>query len=184
MIYLLIIIEFLQIGLFSVGGGLATLPFLMDLVAKRHWYTLTELTNMIAISESTPGPIGVNMATYTGYTTAGILGAVVATFALVTPCFFIILIISRMLQKFRSSKLVDSAFYGIRPASAALISSALLSLIVLILFPETEGAMQFNLLGLVIMAGVYGCLQIKRLKKLHPIFWIGIGAVIGIVFQM
>lgn len=185
MIYLLILFEFFQIGLFSVGGGLATLPFLMDLVQKRHWYTLTELTNMIAISESTPGPIGINMATYTGYVTAGFGGSLAATFALVLPSFIVILIISRMLQKFRENRYVDASFYGIRPASAALISSALLSLIVLILFPETaDGGHALNILSLILLPLFFGCMQIKKVKKLHPVFWIAIGAVIGIIFKM
>ncbi|MDE6357246.1 MAG: chromate transporter, partial [Eubacteriales bacterium] len=107
MIYLELFIEFLKIGLFSVGGGLATLPFLNSLIETKGWYTAGELTNMLAISESTPGPIGVNMATYVGFHTGGIFGSLIATFGLVLPSYIIIIIVAHFLQKFSENKYVE-----------------------------------------------------------------------------
>ena len=121
MIYLELFIEFFKIGLFSVGGGLATLPFLNKLVDTKGWYTVSELTNMLAISESTPGPIGVNMATYVGFHIASILGALVATFALVLPSYVVIIIISKFLTKFKNSPYVKNTFDIIRPVVTGLI---------------------------------------------------------------
>ena len=117
MIYLRLFLEFCKVGLFSVGGGLATIPFLTDLGERTGWFTSGQLADMIAISESTPGPMGVNMATYVGFTSGGPLGGVIATLGLVFPSVIIILIISKFLQKFRQSKVVDGVFYGLRAAS-------------------------------------------------------------------
>ena len=104
MIYLRLFYEFFKAGLFAVGGGMATLPFLYDISDSTGWFTHSQLADMIAVSESTPGPIGVNMATYVGYTTGGIPGAVIATLGLITPSIIIILIIAKALQAFRQSK--------------------------------------------------------------------------------
>lgn len=119
--------EFAKVGLFSVGGGLATVPFLQSMGEKTGWFTNAQLSTMIAVSESTPGPMGVNMATYVGYSISGIPGAVIATLGLITPSIVVIIIIAGFLQKFRQSKTVDAVFYGLRPASTALIASAGLS---------------------------------------------------------
>ena len=127
MILLRLFWEFFKTGLFAVGGGMATLPFLYDMAAKTGWFTAANLADMIAVSESTPGPIGVNMATYVGFHTAGIPGAVVATLGLITPEVIIILLIARVLQQFRQNKTVDAAFYGLRPASTGLIAAACVS---------------------------------------------------------
>ena len=124
MILLRLFFEFAKTGLFAVGGGLATIPFLQDLGARTQWFSDADLTTMIAVSESTPGAMGVNMATYVGYTTAGVPGAVVATLGLVFPSIVVIIVIAGFLQKFRQSKTVDAVFYGLRPASTALIASA------------------------------------------------------------
>lgn len=124
MIYFQLFYEFFKIGLFAIGGGMATLPFLMDLTARYDWYTKAELTNMIAISQSTPGPVGINMATYAGYNAAGIPGAVVATLSLVAPALVIIMVIAKFLADFNENKTVQAAFYGIRPTVAALIGYA------------------------------------------------------------
>ena len=117
MIYLRLFLEFFKTGLFSVGGGLATIPFLYELSAKTGWFSYEELANMMAVSESTPGPMGVNMATYVGFETAGVPGSICATIGLVTPSVIIILIIAKALHAFRSNRYVDAAFYGIRPCS-------------------------------------------------------------------
>ena len=103
---------------------MATLPFLYDMADKTHWFTSAQLADMIAVSESTPGPIGVNMATYVGFTTAGFWGGLIATLALVTPSIIVIMIISYFLKSFRENKYVDAAFYGLRPASTGLIAAA------------------------------------------------------------
>ena len=114
-IFLTLFLEFFKVGLFAVGGGLATIPFLYEMSAKTGWFTYEELANMIAVSESTPGPMGINMATYVGFETSGILGSICATIGLVTPSVIIILIIAKALQAFLSNRYVDAAFYGIRP---------------------------------------------------------------------
>ena len=116
---LLLFYEFFKTGLFAVGGGLATLPFLYDMAARHpEWFTVSQLADMLAVSESTPGPLGVNMATYVGYLTAGIPGAVAATMGLVAPSVIVILIVAAFLKRFWESRLVNNVFYGLRPASA------------------------------------------------------------------
>ena len=117
MIYLRLFWEFFKTGLLSIGGGLATLPFLRQMGASCGWFTEKELANMLAVSESTPGPIGVNMATYVGFVTAGIPGAIVATLGLVTPSVIIILLIARALKAFRENPYVAKVFLGLRPAA-------------------------------------------------------------------
>ena len=134
MILLRLYFEFAKVGLFAVGGGLATIPFLQNMGANTGWFTSTDLTTMIAVSESTPGPMGVNMATYVGFETAGLPGAVIATLGLITPSIIIIMIIAGFLQKFRQSKTVDAIFQGLRPASTALIAAAGLSVAMSVLF--------------------------------------------------
>ena len=133
MIYLQLFWEFMKTGLFAVGGGMATLPFLQAIGESTGWYTYTDLMNMLAVSESTPGPIGINMATYVGFTAAGIPGAVIATLGEVTPSIIVILIVAAVLQSFRNNKYVDRAFYGLRPASTGLIGAACVSVILEVL---------------------------------------------------
>ena len=123
-VYLRLFWEFFKTGLFAIGGGMATLPFLKDIGASTGWFTQTDLMNMLAVSESTPGPVGINMATYVGYTVGGVPGAVVATIGEVTPSIIVILIVAAMLAKFRDSRYVANAFYGLRPASTGLIAAA------------------------------------------------------------
>ncbi len=178
--------EYFQVGLFSVGGGLATIPFLED-ISSRHpeWFSLEELRNFVAISESTPGPIGINIATYAGYSIAGPLGSVVCVFALVLPAFIIMVIVAKMLQKFKSSSLVNNAFYGIRPATTALILSATISTFaeVLIDVGAIESVKTFftaiDLRNLILFAVILAGTLI--FKKLHPIVFIAIGAAAGVV---
>ena len=136
MIYLRLFWEFFKTGLFSVGGGLATLPFIYDMSDRTGWFTYQQIADMVAVSESTPGPIGVNTATYVGYITGGVPGALVATLGLVTPAVICILIIASCLKKFRENRFVDHAFYGLRPASAALIAAAGFSVVRISLLQE------------------------------------------------
>ena len=121
MIYWLLFSEFFMIGLLAIGGGLVTIPFLIELSNSRGWFSLAELTDMIAISESTPGPIGVNMSTFVGYNTGGILGGLTATAGLVLPSFLILLFFSRYILKYKNCMIFQSVLFGIRPASLALI---------------------------------------------------------------
>lgn len=189
MILLRLFCEFCRVGLFSVGGGLATIPFLTDLGYRTGWFGPGDLTNMIAISESTPGPMGVNMATYVGFHSAGVLGGIVATLGLVFPSVVIILVIAKFLQKFRQSKAVDAVFYGLRAASVALITAALLQVAkIALLSPATASDSAFayypNWLALAVAAVVFVCVKFTPLKKLHPICFIAASAVIGVILGM
>lgn len=169
---------------------MATLPFLSAMADKTGWFTQEMLADMIAVSESTPGPIGVNMATYVGFTTAGIPGAVVATLGLITPSVIIILIIARFLKSFRDNKYVDGAFYGLRPCSVALIAAAGMSVVKLTLLNETGFQLTGNWLeyfrwdGIVLAAVLLACTRwVPKVKDLHPIWFILGSAVIGVVFR-
>ena len=189
MILLRLFFEFFKAGLFAVGGGMATLPFLYDISTRTGWFTHEKLADMIAVSESTPGPIGVNMATYVGFETAGIPGAVIATLGLITPEIIIILLIARVLQQFRQNKTVDAAFYGLRPCSVALIAAAGLLVVKVALF-RVDAWQESGVLGdlfnwkAIALAAVLVVLTryVKPLKKLHPIIFILGSALVGIVF--
>lgn len=190
MIYLQLFYEFFKAGLFAIGGGMATLPFLYDISDKTGWYTYGQLADMVAISESTPGPIGVNMATYVGFTTAGVSGAVVATVGLITPSIIIILIIAGFLKAFKDNKYVMSAFYGLRPASTGLIAAAGLSVLALVLLHtdayKASGQITdlVSIPSIILMAILYYFSAIcKKTKNLHPVVFIAASAVIGIVLQ-
>ena len=182
--------EFFKTGLFAVGGGMATLPFLYNISDSTGWFTHAQLADMIAVSESTPGPIGVNMATYVGFTTAGIPGAVIATLGLVTPSVIIILLIARVLAAFRQNRYVDAAFYGLRPCSVGLIAAAGLMVVKIALFDfdlfhQTGRLLDvFNIKALLLAAVLLFLTRgVKKLKKLHPVVFILASAVIGIVFS-
>ena len=189
MIYLRLFFEFFKTGLFAVGGGMATLPFLYDMADKTHWFTSAQLADMIAVSESTPGPIGVNMATYVGFTTAGFWGGLIATLALVTPSIIVIVIISYFLKSFRENKYVDAAFYGLRPASTGLIAAAgmtvvSITLLQMDLFKDSGNILNlFNWKSLLLAVIIYVLTNhIKQTKKLHPGFFIAGSAIGGILF--
>lgn len=184
MVFLQLFIEFFQIGLFAVGGGPATIPFLMDLADKYDWYTRADVANMLAVSESTPGPIGVNMATYAGYNAAGFLGGIVATCSLVLPSLIVIIIVARMLQSFSENKYVKSAFWTIRPAVTGLIATAVVGLIQTAIFTASDGTFQFPVVPVVMCLAFFGLMQVKKLQKLHPIVWLAAGAVLGLVIKL
>lgn len=194
MIFLKLFWEFFKTGLFAVGGGMATIPFLYDMSDATGWFTHNDLANMIAVGESTPGPIGVNMATYVGFltgsqaggTTGALLGATIATLGLVTPSIIVILIVAAVLKSFRDNRYVNSAFYGLRPASTGLIAAAGLSVMVSNLF--RSGVVSFSSINwkgwvLAILLWILTN-KVKATKKLHPILFIGFSAVVGIVFSM
>ena len=189
MLYLRLFFEFFKTGLFAVGGGMATLPFLYDISARTGWFTTAQLADMIALSESTPGPIGVNMATYVGFTTAGIPGALIATLGLVTPSVIVILIIARVLQAFRQNKYVDAAFYGLRPCSVGLIAAAGVLVVKIALFHwdkfQQSGVITdlFNWKGISLAALLLVLTRYcKPTKKLHPILFILGSAAVGVLF--
>lgn len=191
MIYLRLFWEFFKVGLFSVGGGLATLPFLYSLGAKTGWFSTADVANMLAVSESTPGPIGVNMATYAGFDCAGVLGGVVATLGLVTPSVIVIVLIAMALQAFRTNKYVDAAFYTLHPASTGLIAAAGWSVFALVLVnldAYRASYQQADLLqwkNLILFAVIWALTNlVKPLKKLHPVVFLALAAVVGIVFRL
>lgn len=196
MIYLQLFWEFFKTGLFAVGGGMATIPFLYNLSDATGWFTHNDLANMIAVGESTPGPIGVNMATYVGFLTGmghnglvgALLGSVIATLGLVAPSILVIIIIAAMLKAFRDSKLVNDAFYGLRPASTGLIAAAGLSVAVsnlILVGGNATHQFSLNWKGLILAAVLWVLTnKVKKTKKLHPILFIAASAAIGILFSM
>ena len=215
MIYLRLFYEFFKVGLFSVGGGLATIPFLQDLGARTGWFSAADLADMIAVSESTPGPMGVNMSTYVGFTcglrqgglgpVGAVLGAVVGVLGLITPSIIIILIVAGFLKKFRDSRVVNGVFEGLRPASTALITAAGLSVAQIALLSSDpahkrdprmlplpflmtgDGADGFFAIcwpAVLIAVAVFVCMRLPKLKNLHPIVYIALAAVAGVVFQL
>ena len=184
MLYLRLFWEFFKTGLFAVGGGMATLPFLYDISDKTGWFTHAQLADMIAVSESTPGPIGVNMATYVGYLSGGIPGAVISTLGLVTPSVLVILVVYAFLHAFRENRYVNAAFYGLRPASAAMITAAGLAVVKVTFF---TGAPAFSTIAwqAVALAAVLLVLTrvVKKTRGLHPILWIALSALVGVAFK-
>lgn len=191
MIYLMLFYEFFKTGLFAVGGGMATLPFLDAMALKTGWFTQAQLIDMIAISESTPGPIGVNMATYVGFTTAGPLGSIIATLGLIAPSIIVILIIAKFLSKFKDSPIVKSVFYSLRPTSTALIAAAGVPVIMLSLtnsdkFKSSGSILDFFNFSAIVLAIILFVLtnKVKATKKLHPVVFIAASAILGIIFSM
>ena len=184
MIYLRLFWEFFKVGLFSIGGGMATIPFLTDLGERTGWFTSGQLADMIAISESTPGPMGVNTATYVGFTTGGVPGGVIATLGLICPSIIVILIIAKFLQRFRQSQAVDGVFYGLRAASVALITAALLQVAEIALLGGGGAALAVDWVAVALALAVFLLVQYSPLKKLHPICFIALSALAGVVFQM
>ena len=177
---LLIFIEFFKTGLFSIGGGLATLPFLFKMAENYGWFSTEQLTNMIAISESTPGPIGVNIATYVGYTIHGVPGGIFATHSLVLPSIIVILIIAGFLQKFKDNKTVKNVFYGLRAAVVGMLAVSLLTVVkTTFLIPDAATILaSIEWIKLAVFAVLF--FLVMKFKK-HPILYIAIGAVTGII---
>ncbi len=190
--YILLFFEFFKIGLFSIGGGLATLPFIYELMDKTHWFNLGDVSNMIAISESTPGPLGVNMATYVGNVSHGVLGGIVATLGLITPSVIIIIIVAQFLKKVKDAAIVQHVMYGLRHASTALIAVAMGSVMFVALFTPDQNLtavlsgetklmdalsafdIRALILGIVLFIGI-------RKTKWHPVVFIAVAAVMGVI---
>lgn len=191
-IFLILIYEFFKTGLFAAGGGLATLPFLNALADKYPWLTSDMIGQMVALSESTPGPLGINMATYAGYMAGfntygkpllGVAAAFTATASLVAPSFIVILIVSSMLDRYKNSTLVNDAFSGLRPAVAGLIAAAAWSVIGTTLFDFSAGSFGavFKLPEIALFILLMVLTNIKKLKKLHPLVFIAFAAAAGVV---
>ena len=180
MLFITMFLEFFKIGLFSVGGGLATLPFLFGLTKKYDWFTPEELTNMIAVSESSPGPIGVNMATYAGVTAGGVFCGISTTLGLIAPSIIVILIISYFLEKFKENKIVKNLFYGLRAAVTGLLTVSILTIFKQnFLIQGVENVWMMFDYKKIVLFGVIVFLSMKFKK--HPAFYILIGAVCGIL---
>ena len=186
----LLFLEFFKTGLFAVGGGLATVPFIRDMGAAYGWITEAEIANIIAIAESTPGPIGVNAATYVGYLVCGIPGAIFATLGLVTPSVIIIILVAKAIKKYSDSYMVQSLFKALRPAAIGLITAAGFSLLLTSLGVKanflrfTFSASWFSLLKL----GIYGVFTFfafwKKTAKIHPLFYILTGGTLGAILSL
>ena len=199
MIFLQLFWEYFKIGLFTIGGGYAMLPIVTQTVLKYDWLAEQELINFIGVAESTPGPFAINLATFVGssagYAYGGlgvfgaILGSIVATFAVVLPSLVIIIVVTLLFEKFKSSKYVQGALAGIRPVVVGLVLSAVVTVGAKVILPnldftaiDKEGFSQFNWISLIIVAVFLPLSQIKiKKKKIHPIFLILASAVVGIV---
>ena len=168
-LFIQLFLQFFHVGVFSFGGGYATLPFLYDIAEKYHWYSAKQLTDMLAISSITPGPISVNVATFAGFATSGILGSLIATTAIILPSYIIVTIVYKVLDKFRTNRNVKGAIRGLKPAGCALLSAVGIKL----LFTSN-----LHLLGTLILVAFV----VASLKQKHdPLFYLGISAVLGLV---
>ena len=199
MILLKLFWEFFKTGLFAIGGGMATLPFLKNIGETTGWYTYGDLMNMLAVSESTPGAIGINMATYVGFTCGGVLGGIIATIGEVTPSIIVILLVAAFLKSFRSNRYVDRAFYGLRPASTGLIGAACVTVFLEVLTGlrltpaglggflnkvTLTGGSLFNWQRLALAAVLLVLTNaVRKTRDLHPIVFIAASAVVGVVFR-
>ena len=163
--------EFLLIGMFSMGGGMATVPFLFDLSQRTAWFSTADLTTMIAISEATPGPIGVNMATYVGYITAGLPGGIVAP------------LVSKIMNTLWQNPKVQGLFYALRPASVGLIAAAAFSVCAVSLF-STENGLTLHWPSILLFAVMLVAMNLPKLKNLSTLWFIAMAAVAGVVFHM
>ena len=185
MMYLQLFLEFFKTGLFAVGGGLATLPFLFDIADRYPWFDQTMLLDMVAVGESTPGPIGVNVATYAGYTSAGILGGFIATFGLVLPSYIVIVIVAQFLAKFSKNETVKAVFYGIRPAATGMIAAAGLSLAkAALLHLDATGGSLLSIIDLPAIALLLVVYYLYNKYKKHPIIYIAGAAIAGILLKL
>lgn len=183
MILLRLYWEFFVVGCFSMGGGMATVPFLFDLADRTGWFTTADLASMIAISEATPGPIGINMATYVGYASAGVPGGIIAPLGLVTPAVIIILLVSRLLNTLWKNPKVQDLFHVLRPASVGLIAAAAFSVCAVSLF-TWDGGLTLHWPSIVLFGLLLAAMNLPKLNKIPSVVFIAIAAVVGMVFQM
>ena len=199
MIYLTLFWEYFKIGLFTIGGGYAMLPLVTQVVLNHGWLSETQLISFVGVAESTPGPFAINLATFVGNTVGssaglgvfgGILGSIVATVAVVLPSLVIIIVVTILFDKFRSSKFVRGALTGIKPVVVGLVLSAVLSIGCKVILPafnfqniSAEGFSQFNWVSLVIVIVVAALSRVRvKGKRIHPIYLILLSAAMGILF--
>lgn len=182
-LYLTLYWEFFKIGLFAAGGGLATLPFLYQLSFKTGWFTTAQIADMIAVSEITPGPLGVNMATFSGFNTSGAAGGLIATLGLVTPSLIIMIIVAGIMYRFINNKYVQAAFTGLRAAVCALITIAVWEILKLALFNFPLYDKTSNISDLPLEKNIIFFILLVlllRKTKLHPAVFIFLSAVLGL----
>jgi chromate transporter len=188
MTLLLLFFEFFKAGLFAVGGGLATLPFILKMMTRYpDWFGTLHLADITAIAESTPGPIGVNAATFAGYSAAGVPGAFIATFAVILPSFIIVSLIARALQKYRNSTIVCDTFNGLRPAVTGLIAAACWAVMESVLFTGVLSEGFFQMLSwrnLILFLVLFVLMETPKIKKIHPIFFILAGGAVGVILGL
>ena len=168
-LFINLFLQFFHVGVFSFGGGYATLPFLYDIAENFHWYTSKQLTDMLAVASITPGPVGVNVATYAGFTTSGVVGALIATIAIILPSLIIVTTVSKILDKFKTNNYVKNVVRTLKPAGCALLSAVGIKL----LFTSN-----LHLIGIIILAIFIGT---SFIKKMDPLFYLGVSAVTGLV---
>lgn len=181
MLLLRLFVEFFKIGLFAVGGGMATIPFLQELGQRTNWFSQSFITDMIAISESTPGPIGINMATCVGFRLAGVTGGIVATLGIVVPAVVIVTLVSKSLEKFSGNKYVDYMFYGLRPAVTGLIAAAGFDVFRIAVIRAGEAMPQLSAMPWGRVAYFFVILYLIRKFKKHPIIYIAASAAVGVI---
>ena len=182
MIYIRLFYEFFITGILIFGGGLASIPFLQQMGERTGWFTQQQLATIIAIGETTPGPMGINMATFTGYNVAGPIGGIVATVGLLTPSVILALIVARLLVKFRTSAVVNGAFYSLRPASAALIAFAGLTVLRISISPvETDPETLINIRAAIFAVILF---PLTLIFRVHPMIFLAGSAIVGIVFRL
>lgn len=181
MIYLQLLWAFFKIGAFTFGGGLAMLPIIEDEVVANGWIDPNEFIDFVAVAESTPGPIAVNMATFVGSEVAGVFGAFCATLGVVLPSFLIILIIAGCYEKFKNSEIVKGCMSGLKPCVVGLIGASAVSVFKTVFIPDGFGLYLFSNPGFYVSLCVFALSLFFSFKKLHPIFVICICAVLGIV---
>lgn len=195
MIYLQVFWEFFKTGLFAIGGGLATLPFLSKMSQAYGWFTQEDIGNMLAVSESTPGPIGVNMATYVGNTIGaandgfigGVLCGILSTLSLVLPSYLVILFVCKLMDRFKENRFVQSAMRMLRPASVGMVTAAVIGILETTLFRfDLLAAAKWN--EIVLVPSILLCAVIfllyQKFQKLHPVIMLAIGAAAGIILKL
>lgn len=181
MILLELFYTFFKIGLFTFGGGYAMLPLIQDEVIAHGWLSMEEVVDFVAVSESTPGPFAINIATYVGAETAGVLGSVCSTLGVVLPSFIVILIVARCYLRFRNSRAVSSVMYGLRPAVVGLLASAVWGMLPTVFFHSGFSWAGFGKPEFLCSAGIFAVMVVPALKKVNPIIIIVCSAALGIL---
>lgn len=181
MIYLTLFLTFFKIGLFTIGGGYAMLPLIQEEVADHGWLAQEQLINFVAVSESTPGPFAINIATYVGNQMGGIFGGVCATLGVVLPSFIVILIVAQIFDKFQKSKIMQGCMAGLKPAVIGLIGSAMLSMAQTVFFINGVSFSVLKTPAFYVSLVLFAVMSVLALKKVHPIIIICISAVVGII---